>query len=113
MIFNLPVIDGLADHQDVVTEYKNGYKNFQSIKRELVKLEEEFAKEQRDKDYNQFQFDELNEAEMVQGEQELIESKLNRLQHAERVADAISFLKQGFNDETGPEQLLRALTSES
>ncbi len=83
--FQLAVIDNYAGHSDIIKKYKSEYSNFINLDAQLSKLIEKEDKYQADKDYYKFLFDELNKAELKQGEQEELEKKLEILNNAEKI----------------------------
>ncbi|MGB4774341.1 MAG: DNA repair protein RecN [Daejeonella sp.] len=83
--FQLLVVDTLAGHQKLLENYRHTFKNYREI---LSKLKELIAKSEQAKtelDYFQFQFDELEKANISEYEQKDLEQELDLLTHAEEI----------------------------
>jgi len=83
--FQLLIIDSLADHGTLLSSYRSGFKKLkqdQSLLKELILKADEARSKQ---DYEQFLFNELEHAELREGEQEELEQELERLTHAESI----------------------------
>jgi DNA repair protein RecN (Recombination protein N) len=83
--FQLLVVDTLAGHEGLVKQYQQTYKDHKQAKTRLSNLISESQKAKTDFDYYQFQFDELENAHLVEGEQEQLENELSVLTHAEEI----------------------------
>ncbi|OOQ58940.1 DNA repair protein RecN [Mucilaginibacter pedocola] len=83
--FQLLVVDGVADHQPLLTEYQTKYKAYRKSLTQLQQLIEQNDKAKADLDYFQFQFDELDKAALAGDEQEALERELNTLNNAEEI----------------------------
>ncbi len=88
--FQLSVVDAFAQHEKLLTEYKNHFHQFQSLSTEFDNLVEEEKKSKADLDYFQFLFNELDEANLVPGEQEKLEEELQTLTHSEEIKSALT-----------------------
>ncbi len=97
--FQLSVTDASAKHEQLLNQYKTGFKSWQQNIRQLNELHERDHKAKVDQDYFQFQFNELETAALREGEQEALEQELETLTHAEeiktRLNQAASLLKEG------------------
>lgn len=83
--FQLLVIDTVAGNGELLSAYRKtyrSYRNNQARLNELISLSEQ---NKADLDYFQFQFDELEKAGLVAGEQEELEQEQNELTHAEEI----------------------------
>lgn len=83
--FQLRMIDALADNALLLKDYQRDYRQYAADRRrlaELVNLSENGAKEM---EFLRFQLDELLKADLVEGEQETLESELARLSNAEDI----------------------------
>lgn len=83
--FQLRMIDALADNALLLKDYQRDYRHYAADRRrltELVNLSENGAKEM---EFLRFQLDELLKADLVEGEQETLESELARLSNAEDI----------------------------
>ena len=83
--FQMAVIDNMASHQPLLNTYTDLFRKF---KRQQQLLQEYTLQENKaiaDRDYLEFQFRELEAANLEEGEQELIEQQLKVLDHAEEI----------------------------
>ena len=83
--FQLLVLDTVAQHQSVLTDYKKRYQEYKKSLAELRQLEDDFAKAQSEADYQQFVFNELDQANLQENEQEELESEQSQLENAEEI----------------------------
>jgi DNA repair protein RecN (Recombination protein N) len=83
--FQLLVLDLMADHEPLLSTYRKEYKEFKRKQKTLSDLIESSSQAKADLDYFQFQFDELEQANLVADEQENLEKELNLLTHAEEI----------------------------
>lgn len=88
--FQFKVIDTLAHHNSKLEQYKRDYKKWIELRKEHTRLQAEADKTRADLDYFQFQFNQLNEAQLQTNEQEKLESELNTLSHAEEIKSNLS-----------------------
>lgn len=83
--FQLRMIDALAGNKALLVEYQAKYKHFQADRRRLAALIEKSENTGREQDFLQFQMEEFNKAELIDGEQESLEEELTRLTNAEDI----------------------------
>jgi DNA repair protein RecN (Recombination protein N) len=83
--FQLLIVDGVAKHDALLDEYHNTYKAHKKALAKLQHLISESDKAKADLDYHQFQFDELEKANLDAAEQELLEQELFALNNAEEI----------------------------
>ena len=83
--FQMRFVDTLAGNEKLLKEYSALYGEYVQAKNELSQLRAELQQNRRDKDYNQFLFDELDKAQLAENEQEELEQELNLLNHTETI----------------------------
>ncbi len=83
--FHYDMIDALAGHQDKVKEYKKHFKAYQANQQKLRNLQGAFDEDQKQRAFLQYQYNELETAQIVQGELSSLESTLKLLQMSEDV----------------------------
>lgn len=83
--FQLLIVDSLANHQTLLVEYRSGFKKLRHERNRLKKLIEDAAEARNKQDYEQFLFNELEQANLKSGEQEELELELEKLTHAETI----------------------------
>lgn len=105
--FQLSVVDAFAKHESLLNEYKTEYKNFRSLEKQLNDLIEKEAQAKKDMDYFQFQFNELEDANLKAGEQTALEQELETLNNAEDIK--LNLSKAAFGLSGGEQNLLTSL----
>lgn len=88
--FQLGIVDTVADHQDLLNQYRELYARIVEARRKLRELEENFAKRQNDEDYLRFQLEQLDEFKPQEGEDEELKQLQSALSHAEDIKVALS-----------------------
>lgn len=83
--FQLLMVDALANHKPLLADYRNGYKKLRQLTSNLNHLISEANEAKSKQDYEQFQFDELSQANLKAGEQEELEQVLEKLSHVEAI----------------------------
>ena len=83
--FQLLVLDTVAQQQALLNEYKSTYQSYKKSIASLEALEEELAKSRAEYDFNQFVFNELEQANLQADEQGTLEAEQNQLENAEEI----------------------------
>ncbi|WP_423148450.1 DNA repair protein RecN [Rubrolithibacter danxiaensis] len=83
--FQLLVVDTLAGHNLLLRQYQETYKKYKKAAAQLKELLAKRDQAKLDQDYYQFQFDELEKANLFQDEQDVLEQELEVLTHAEEI----------------------------
>lgn len=83
--FQLLVVDSVAKHDGLLNDYRTKFKAYKKSISKLQQLIENSDKAKADLDYYQFQFDELEKANLAADEQELLEQELYTLNNAEEI----------------------------
>jgi len=89
-IFQRGVVDAVADNVVVRNTYRTEFLNYKELVSSLRKLEDTARKAKEEEDYLRFQFNQLEEAKMEEGEQEKLESEWEMLTHAEEIKIGLS-----------------------
>lgn len=87
--FQLSVLDILAHDESELQSYKLGYSEYKKVSRELSELLEQAEKNRQDEDYIRFQVEQLEEANLQEGEQEELEREAETLSHAEEIKSGL------------------------
>ncbi|GGI29391.1 DNA repair protein RecN [Pedobacter mendelii] len=87
--FQLLIVDSLANHFTLLSDYRNGFKKLKSNTSQLKKLINDAADARSKQDYEQFLFNELEQANLKEHEQEELEQELEKLTHAETIKRAL------------------------
>ena len=95
--FQLMVIDSVAKNQSILQDYKENLSEYKRLLTSLDRLREEIAEANAALDFNQFQFDELDQANLEEDEQEKLESELSQLENAEEIKNGLLRAEQLLN----------------
>ena len=87
--FQLSVVDIIAQNQGLLADYQESYSQLQTANRELQELKDNIEKNRQQVDFMQFQYEELQQANLVDGEQEELEQQSDMLSHAEDIKGAL------------------------
>ncbi|MDY0779205.1 DNA repair protein RecN [Tenacibaculum sp. IB213877] len=108
--FQFSIIDALAKNQAKIASYKRGLRKYNSLLKELRDLKENQEAANQQYEYNLHLFNELEEAELQNGEQEELEERLDKLNNIEEIKLNLSeALQIGVNEEVGVQTLLNSL----
>ena len=87
--FQLSVVDILADDNKELSQYQSTFAQYHATQKALTALEEEIERNRQNSDFLKFQFDELTNANLAEGEQEALEQKSETMTHAEDIKSAL------------------------
>lgn len=88
--FQREVIDALARNGKLLEQYQLVFKKYRIVLQELEKLKSEQAAANKEFDYNQFLFDELQEANFHENEIENIDSEIKLMSNAENIKSILT-----------------------
>ncbi len=94
--FQLSILDSMADTKALISSYQNILGQYTQAKQQLTTLEKNAVAWQQEKDYLQFQFDQLKKANLQSNEQEEIEKELELLNHFEEINLLLNQIKSEF-----------------
>lgn len=114
--FQLNVIDILANDSRQLADYQSVFAEYQSKKQQLRVLEEDIERNRQNVDFLQFQYEELANAKLIDGEQEELEQQSETMTHAEDIKTALYEADNALNGDSNGVTLLvknaeNALTS--
>jgi DNA repair protein RecN (Recombination protein N) len=108
--FQREVLDALAGNKDLLAEYRTVFDNWKVAKKELDELQQQKASFNKELDYNQFLFDELNELSLKENELEELDQELKLLSNAEEIKTTLSRVTFELKESEQPvTQLLKQL----
>ena len=87
--FQLSVLDIIADDAKELADYKETYNAYHQAANKLQALKEEIERNRQNVDFLQFQYQELEDANLIIGEQEELEQKSDTMTHAEDIKSAL------------------------
>ena len=106
--FQLNVVDTVADTSVELNQYRAIFDNYQTLRRQLKTLQSDAEKIIAERDYALFQFNQLKEAKLIDGEQDTLEEELKVMNHSQDITESLSTVSQIFdNDEIGVVSQLR------
>lgn len=110
--FQLNVVDIIAQDTEQVRLYQEQYQQYRKVNEALQSLKEEIAKNQENEEFLRFQYKELDEAKLVEGELEQLEQEAETLSHAEEIKTALYEADNALSGEDGSvlEKLKTAVT---
>mgnify|MGYP003582656161 FL=1 len=88
--FMYAALDAVAETQDAADKYSNAYDAFKALQRRVHQIEQEQASWQKEADYNQFLFEELEAANFREQELEELEVQLKQLSNAELIRNTLT-----------------------
>ena len=97
--FQLKIVDVIAQSGVEREAYKAVYDEWRETAQKLVEVREMAEKWATERDYAQFQFDQLNDANLVETEQDELETELEVLNHTEEIKGDLSEASVRLDDE--------------
>lgn len=108
--FQLDVLDLFAQHGKSLIDYQNIFKAYKAKQQEIDALKAFNAKHSIDEDYLQFQLKELEEVELIPGEDERLAEELGLLKNAGEIKSTLVQSSAYLNDESGLLDQLNSLS---
>ena len=106
--FQLEVVDTIAKDQELLADYHTLYADYHEKQQQLKTLQEEMERNRQNLDFMQFQYEELSNAQLVEGEQEELEQQCDTMTHCEDIKTALYETQNNLSaDEQGVLSLLR------
>lgn len=100
--FQREVLDALANNYEQIQSYQIVYRNWLLVKKELEKLQLEKASFNKELDYHQFLFDELNEIALKENELEDLDIELKLLSNSEGIKNTLTKAYFDLNESEQP-----------
>jgi DNA repair protein RecN (Recombination protein N) len=107
--FQLSVVDAYAKHADLLDAYREEFAVYKKAQHQLNELLAKEAQSKKDQDYFQFQFNELNEADLDNIRLEELEQELELLNNSESIKSTLTQAENALDG--GESGLLQALNS--
>lgn len=98
-VFQTGVLDSFCSNSKLFSEYKIKYEKVAELKLSLEALKKEVASFKADKEYQQFQFYRLSDANLQSGEIEALEAEEKLLANAESIKGALERALQAIDNE--------------
>lgn len=87
--FQLGIVDSVAGDSEILERYKSQYEYYQSVCRSLIEKTEEASNAKINADYIQFQYNQLKECNLRDGEQQELEGRINTLEHVSDIKESL------------------------
>jgi DNA repair protein RecN (Recombination protein N) len=87
--FQLEVVDIIADDAAQLAKYQQTYTAYQAAEKELADLQAAIERNRENRDFLQFQYEELENAHLIEGEQEEMEQRSDTMEHSEDIKSAL------------------------
>ena len=97
--FQLSVLDLYSGELPLLNEYQVAFRAFRSEQRAYEEACQEAEELRREQDYLQFQYDQLEEAEVESGELESLEEEERQLSHAQEIREELSSAASALEDD--------------
>ena len=97
--FQFQVIDALANNEAFLKQFESELKDYKTLQKELKELQNFQSEAIKEHDYNLFLLNELIEANLKDGELELLEEENETLSNVEDIKEKLSESYQLLNDE--------------
>ena len=88
--FQLHALDAVAETSELVAAYKLKFRLFKKNSEQLQSLQEQELKDKKELDYFNFQFNELDTAQLIPGQQSVLEAELETIENAEFIKGGLS-----------------------
>ena len=110
--FQLNVVDIIAGDEKEQQLYQQAYTQYHATEKELSALKESIEQNRQNADFLQFQFEELTQANLAEGEQEELEQKSETMSHSEEIKSALYEADNALSaEQTGVVESLRTALS--
>ena len=97
--FQFKIIDALAKNSKLLEDYRAKLKKFKNLKNDLLALEYQKSEAIKELDYNNFLFNELEDAKLVSGELSLLENEYETLNNVEDIKERLSMSSERLSNE--------------
>ena len=87
--FQLSVVDIIAGDEKELSDYQATFKQVQATSKELEQMKADIEQNRQNLDFLQFQYNELTQANLAEGEQEELEQKSDVMSHSEEIKSAL------------------------
>ena len=85
----MEVVDIIADDATQLDHYQHTFADYQKAGRELAEMMSAIERNRENRDFLHFQFEELDNAKLVEGEQEELEQRSETMEHSEDIKSAL------------------------
>ncbi|GIV40646.1 MAG: DNA repair protein RecN [Thermonema sp.] len=105
--YQLALLDTFAGNGALLDEYRRRFAHYRTTLQRYEVLKQQIERQEQALDYERFLWQELEKAQLEEGEQEQLEQRLEKLEHAEAIQQAAAEAMQALeNEEYGAESVL-------
>ena len=97
--YQFKIIDSIANNQELLIDFQSGLKKYRSAKSTIESKKNELSSILKEKDYNEFLYQELESANLKQGELEELEQQYQSLNNVEFIKGNLEQLLSIANEE--------------
>jgi DNA repair protein RecN (Recombination protein N) len=97
--FQLTLIDSFSGIPSLKNEYREIYLRYRKLRKEFISIKDQAEKNRADLEYFQFQYNQLDEAKLIEGEQDELEAEQELLGHTEEIKLALATSSNLFSAE--------------
>ena len=87
--FQLEVVDIIADDASQLSKYQSTYEEYTKVVKELGEMMLAIERNRENRDFLKFQYEELENAKLLEGEQEELEQRSETMEHSEDIKSAL------------------------
>ena len=110
--FQLQLLDLFAEHGNSLENYQAHYQDYRAKLQQLAELKRSISTAGIDKDYLQFQIDELNQLDLIPGEFARVKEELGLLEHSDEIRAVLNQSISRLQNERGLLDQLNSLSHE-
>lgn len=97
--YQLAVIDGLANNEDLRSRYISSYKDYLSLHEEISNMKMRVAAAKADEDYNKFMLSQFNNLNLKEGEDEDLEEISKKLSNVSEIKNLLWSISENLEGE--------------
>ena len=98
--FQLHIVDRMSDDPQLLPTYKTSYTQYEEATRALEELKSQIARSREEYDYNLFRYQELSDAQLVEGEEEGLLEEETLLRHADEIKSTLYQVQEMLDGES-------------
>ena len=87
--FQLEVVDIIADDEMQLSKYQSTYNEYIKVEKKLGEMMLAIERNRENRDFLKFQYEELENAKLLEGEQEELEQRSETMEHSEDIKSAL------------------------
>ena len=97
--YQIDALDSFAKNKAILQNYSELFSQYKTAQKQLLELKEKSQKEKADFDYYEFQYNQIAQANLNDGEQEELEEEQRQLSHIEEIKQNLALVNFYLNSE--------------